>query len=330
MSSVPEPATPGVSASTASSAGSTLSPVPAARLPLTGYALGAAGAILFASKGIIIKLAYGEGIDAETLLALRMAFSLPFYLVIGAFALRGLRVRGEALPTTRVVLQSAGVGALGYWFSSYVDFLGLHYISASFERLILFTYPLYVVLFGALLFRQPVRLKVLGTFAVAYAGLALIFAEGLMTIGADVARGASLVSVCAISFALYQLMARRLLNHIGSALFTCIAMISASVFAIGQFALLRPLGSLLVSRHMLVLGLMIAIGATVLPSFLMNAALKRISAQANSMISTVSPVATMVLAFLVLGEAASMVELAGAGLVLASIGWFTIRDSRRR
>ncbi|MCB4769388.1 DMT family transporter [Ancylobacter sp. Lp-2] len=308
---------------------SSVSEVPAKPVvPLAGYAYGAAGAILFASKGIIIKLAYGEGVDPETLLALRMAFSLPFYLVIGAIALKAMQRRGEAMPSLKILAQSAGVGALGYWFSSYVDFLGLQYISASFERLILFTYPLFVVLFGALLFGQPIRLKALWTFLIAYGGLALIFMEGLATVGTDVARGAMFVGMAAVSFALYQLLARKLLNSIGSALFTCVAMISASVMAIGQFALVRPLAGLMVSPRVLMLSVLIAIGATVVPTFLMNAALKRISAQANSMISTVSPVATMVLAFFVLGETASPLEFAGAVLVMASVGWFTLSDRR--
>lgn len=299
-------------------------------LPLTGYALGATGAVLFASKGIIIKLAYAEGIDPETLLALRMAFSLPFYLVIGALALLRLRGRGEPLPGMKVVVQSVFVGVLGYWFSSYADFLGLQYISASFERLILYTYPLYVVLFGALLFRQPIRMKALWTFAVAYGGLALIFVEHFSADGSGTVEGTFFVSLAAISFALYQLTARQLLTRIGSALFTCIAMISASVASLTQFALIRPMEALHVSPHGLTLALMIAIGATVLPSFFMNAALKRISAQANSMISTVSPVATMVLAFLILNERAGPTELLGAVLVLVSIGWFTLSDARRR
>lgn len=303
---------------------------PPANVPLAGYAFGAAGAVLFASKGIIIKLAYAEGIDPETLLALRLAFSLPFYLVIGAIAVLGMRRRGEALPSLKILAQSACVGALGYWFSSYADFLGLQYISASFARLILFTYPLFVVLFGALLFGQPIRLRALWAFAIAYSGIAMIFAQNFSTAGSDVARGATLVGAAAMSFALYLLMTRRLLDHIGSALFTCVAMISASVVAIGQFALVRPLDALIVSPHMFTLALMIAIGATVLPTFLMNAALKRISAQANSMISTVSPVATMALAFLFLGEAASLTELVGACLVVGGIGWFTLSDSRRR
>jgi len=301
-----------------------------ARLPMTGYALGAAGAILFSAKGVIIKLAYAEGIDPETLLALRMGCSLPFYIVIGVLAVRGMRSRDEPLPGRGLVVKAMAVGALGYWFSSYVDFLGLQYISASFERLILFTYPLFTVLFGALLFGQPIRLRALLAFLISYAGLALIFLQNFSVAGADVARGSALVMMAAMSFALYQLMARNLIGRIGSSwLFTCIAMSAAAFAALVQFAALRPFSALLVSPRLLVLSVAIAIGATVLPTFLMNAALQRISAQANATIGTVSPVATMVLAVLALGESVTPAELAGAVLVMVSVGWFTLADSRR-
>lgn len=300
-----------------------------APLPLTGYALGAAGAILFSAKGIIIKLAYGEGIDAETLLALRMLLSLPFYLVIGGFALRGMRERGEALPSRSLVLKAAAIGVLGYWFSSYLDFLGLIYISASFERLILFTYPLFVVLFGALFFRQPIRRRALFAFVASYAGLAVIFLQNFSAIGQDATRGTAFVLVAAMSFATYQLAARNVIGQVGSKLFTCIAMGAAAGATLIQFALLRPFSALLVSPHMFMLAIAIAIGATVLPSFLMNAALQRISAQANSTIGTISPVATMVLAVLILGETVTPLELGGAILVMVSVGWFTLADSRR-
>jgi drug/metabolite transporter (DMT)-like permease len=298
-------------------------------LPLTGYMLGAAGAILFSAKGIIIKLAYAEGIDAETLLALRMLLSLPFYVGIGIFAIRAMRERGEELPSRTLVLQAAGVGALGYWFSSYVDFLGLIYISASFERLILFTYPLFVVLFGAMFFRQPIKRRALLAFGLSYAGLALIFLQNFSAIGQNATRGTALVLVAAMSFAMYQLTARKVIGQMGSKLFTCIAMGAASAATLTQFAILRPISALVVSPHLFALSVAIAIGATVLPSFLMNAALQRISAQANSTISTVSPVATMILAVLILGETVTPLELGGAILVMVSVSWFTLADSRR-
>lgn len=302
-----------------------------AGLPWAGYACAAAGATLFASKGIIIKLAYAEGVAAETLLALRMAFSLPFYLVIGVLAFHQIRAQGGAMPSRSIVLKSIALGGIGFWLSSYLDFEGLQYISASFGRLILFTYPLFVTLFGALLFRQPIRRRALVAFAAAYCGLALIFLHNFEAAGTDVLRGSLFVMGAAIVFAFYQLGANRVLQHINSGLFTCIAMTASALAAIAQFASMRPLGELMVTGRLLWLSLLIAFGATVLPTFLMNASLKRISAQANSTIGTVSPVATMVLAALFLGETATPSEMAGAALVMVGIGWFTFggRAGRR-
>ena len=127
------------------------------RAPLVGYAFAAIGAVLFSTKAIIIKLAYADGINAETLLALRMLLSLPFYAAIGLISVAERRRIGRPLPAQRPVVYAALVGMLGYWFASYTDFLGLVYISAQFERLILFTYPAFVVVLGALFFAQPIR-----------------------------------------------------------------------------------------------------------------------------------------------------------------------------
>jgi drug/metabolite transporter (DMT)-like permease len=296
--------------------------------PWAGYALAAAGAILFASKGVIIKLAYEEGLDAETLLALRMALSVPIYVAIGAVAIaRGGR---PAALTGREAAAIAGVGALGYWFASYMDFLGLLYVSAPFERLILFTYPLFTVLLGAAFFRQPFRLGALAAFAVSYAGLALVFVQDMQAAGLEATRtGALLVLASAVAFALYQLLAKGPIGRVGPKLFTCLAMSAAGALAVAQFLLLRDvalLGALSVRAWLICLAL--ATVGTVAPSFLLSAALSRISAQANAAIGTVSPVATLALAAILLGEPASAVDVAGALLVLAGVGWFTLGERR--
>ena len=294
-----------------------------------GYACAALGAALFSTKAIIIKLAYAEASNAETLLALRMALSLPFYFAVGLLAIRAGRNRGTTPPGGGLVLRAAAVGLLGYWFASYTDFLGLVYISAQFERLILFTYPAFVVLFGALFFGQPVQARALLGIAISYAGLAAIFATKLTEFGTDVVKGAALVLAAAVAFALYQLLAKGLIARIGPPLFTCIAMSGAAAAALLQFALTQPLGSILVGPQLLLYGLMIAVGATVLPSFLLNAALHRISAQANATIGTVSPVVTILLAVAILGETLTWVDAAGTALVLAGVGWFTLADRKR-
>ena len=295
-----------------------------------GYVFAAVGALLFSTKAVIIKLAYAESIDAETLLALRMGFALPFYLGIGWLSIRDRRRTGKPLPALREVVMAAGVGLLGYWFASYTDFLGLEYISAQFERLILFTYPLFVVIFGAMFFRQPIRLRAVLAIGVSYAGLAVIFGEKVVSDGHDIAIGAGFILLAAISFAMYQLFAKGLIATIGPRLFTCIAMSGAAVGAFAQFFLTHPARDLIVSPVLNAYALLIAIGATVIPSFFLNAALHRISAQANATIGTLSPVMTILLAVAILGEPLTLVDVAGTALVLAGVGWFTLADSRRR
>jgi drug/metabolite transporter (DMT)-like permease len=294
-----------------------------------GYLFAALGALLFSTKAIAIKLAYQEAVDAETLLALRMAMSLPVYAAIAALAVRDRRRRSQTLPPLPLVLKSALVGALGYWLASYTDFLGLEYISASFERLILFTYPFFVVVFGALFFGQPIRIRVLLAVSLSYVGLALIFTEKAAAEVNNTLIGASLVLTAAVAFALYQLFAKGLIEQVGPRLFTCIAMTGAAVGAFVQFFLTHPASDLIVSERVYIVGIYLAIGATVLPSFFINAALHRIPAQANATIGTLSPVATILLAVLILGEHLTLMDVFGTTLVLCGVGWFTLAGRSR-
>jgi len=289
-----------------------------------GYFFAAMGAFLFSTKAIAIKLAYDEAIDAETLLALRMALSLPFYIVIAGLALRDRAQHHRSMPSAGLALKAALVGALGYWFASYTDFLGLEYISASFERLILFTYPFFVVVFGAMFFGQKISLRALVAIGVSYVGLALIFLQNAGEDSSNTLIGAGLVLSAAIAFAFYQLLARGPIAALGPQLFTCIAMSGAAVGAFVQFFLTHPASNLIVSHRVFWLSVFLAIGSTVLPSFFINAALHRITAQANATISTLSPVVTILLAVAILGERLTMIDAIGTALVLAGVGWFAL------
>ena len=293
-----------------------------------GYLLAATGAILFSIKAVIVKLAYGLNVDPETLLALRMGFSLPFYLGIGFLAVRGRRHKLAAIPSLKRTMRAALIGTLGMWVASYTDFLGLQYISAQFERLILLTYPLFVVLFGAMFFGQKVRPRALIALGVSYAGLALIFGESFSLEGQDVAIGAAWVLVAAIAFGLYQLLAKEAIDEMGPRLFTCIAMTGASIAAFIQFFAGHSGAELLVTGPLLFYSVLVAIGATVLPSFFMSAALHRISAQANSTIGVLSPVSTIILAAIILGERMTAMGVAGTLLVIGGVGWFTLAGRR--
>lgn len=301
--------------------------VPAARrdLPL-GYAFAAIGALLFSTKAVIVKLAYGYDVSPEALIALRAGFSLPFYLAIGSFAWHRGRQKNGAMPSAALIGKAMLVGVIGVWFASYADFIGLTYISAQFERLILFTYPLFVVLFGALFFNQRIRPRALAALGVSYAGLAAIFTEHLVLEGESVVIGASLVIVAAMAFALYQFMAKDVIAQMGPGLFTCIAMTGAGLAAFADFFATQDARELFVGGPLLGYVILLAVGATVLPSFFMNAALHRISAHANAAIGILGPVATMLLAVAVLGEPLTVVGVFGSALVLAGVGWFTLAE----
>ncbi len=257
-----------------------------------------------------------------------MAFALPIYAIIGAIALRDRRARGVPLPSRELLGKAALVGVLGYWLASYTDFLGLEFISAQFERLILFTYPLFVVVFGALFFGMALRWRALAAIGVSYVGLLVIFLDKAESGGATVAIGAGFVLVAAIAFALYQLLAKAVIAEMGPRLFTCVAMTGAAAGAFLQFFLTHPAVDLVQSPRVLGLSVYLAIGATVLPSFFQSAALHRISVQANATIGTLSPVMTILLAVIVLGEPLTGVDVAGTALVLAGVGWFTLADRK--
>jgi len=300
----------------------------AARAFRVGILFAAASALLFSTKGIIIKLAYEEGLDAETLMALRLGLALPVYLVIGAFSIRDRRRTGRALPDRRLVFATCFVGLLGYYVASYTDFLGLQYVSAQLERMILFTYPLLVVLFGAWFFGQKTRPAALVCIAVAYCGLALMVVEKLGETGGNLLLGTGFVLVSAVSFAFYQLLAKPLISTVGPRLFTCIAMSAAAAAALLQFVLSHPLSALAVTPTASWYAVLLAVGATIVPSFLLASALHRISAQTNSAIGMVSPAATIVLAFVVLGERLTLLDVLGTLLIVGAVGWMTFGGRR--
>jgi drug/metabolite transporter (DMT)-like permease len=309
---------------------------PPASMPVSGYVLAACGSILFATKAIFIKLAYGTGaaiqIDAVTLLALRMAFALPVFLAIGGLEWRNLVRQGKPLPARRDIMLAGLVGVLGYYLSSYLDFQGLVYLTAQLERLILYTYPVYVMILGALFFGGRITAIGVAALVVSYSGIATIFVKGGAGQGDHAALGVSLILLCAFTFALYQLLAKTMITRIGnSRIFTCIAMIAASIAVMAHFVAAKGAGGLFaVPGHIALLGALLAIVATVLPSFMLNAALDRIGAEAVAMIGTISPAATIVMAIIVLGEPFHLTDALGTALVIAGVGLFTWHDGRRR
>lgn len=289
---------------------------PPGRIDLVGYGLAMSGAILFSTKGIFIKLAYAEGASTEMVLALRMLVALPVYVVIMVMLLgRGEKMR--ALLTPGRLAASMAVGALGYYLSSYLDFAGLSFVTAQYERLVLFTYPFFVFIFGVWFFGDNMNWKLLPAMGVTYAGLLVIFGWNLAVQPQGLLIGTLLVLGSAVTFAFYQHLARRQMLVLGSALFTCIGMSTAALLAIGQSLVLSgPTGFLTLSPAIWTQGLLLGVFGTVLPSFLLNAGIARIGARATSSTASFGPIATIALAVVVLGEDFTLFHAIGTALVL--------------
>jgi len=297
-------------------------------MDLIGYALAVGGAALFSTKGIFIKLAFAEGVSTEATLALRMLVALPVYLVILlALLRRDGRLRG--LLTPRRLLASMAVGTLGYYISSYLDFAGLAFVSAQYERLGLFTYPFFVLLFGVWFFGDRMNWKLLPAMAITYGGLLVIFTWNLTVRPEGLLVGTALVLGSALTFAFYQHLARRQMLVIGSGLFTCIGMSTAALLAIGQSLVVDgPAAYAAFSPYVWLLGLMLGVFGTVLPSFLLNAGIARIGARATSSTASFGPIITIVLAVLILGEEFTLFHALGTALVLFGSSWFARLESR--
>jgi len=298
-----------------------------------GIALALLGAALFATKGIIIKLALGEGIDTVTTLTWRMIVAVPIFLTVGVL---GYRKTLRALPpgtpsplTLPVLLRTLGVGVLGYYIASLLDFSALEYISAQFDRLILLTYPFFVVLFGAVFFKRRITPAMIGALIVSYVGIALIFWHDLRIEGDNVVLGAALVFGSAFAYAGYQIMAKPLIDRLGSGLFTSIAMSAAGPCVIVHFLFTHPVGDLAITGNGFLLMLAIGTLATVLPAYCISGGIALIGPERTAIIGNISPVVTVALAIGVLGEAFTVWHAIGTALVLGGVFIFTRKEKPR-
>ncbi|WP_461385266.1 DMT family transporter [Devosia sp.] len=297
------------------------------RLAWLGYAVAILGAALFATKGIVIKLALAQDVDPLTTLTWRMIVAVPIFVMVGLFGYRRKRSeRTDGAPPVldwRSVLQTLGVGVLAYYVASFLDFTALEYISAQFDRLILLTYPFFVVLFGALFFRRAITPMMIAALLVSYLGIAVIFWRDFSIEGKHVLLGAALVFTASIIYAAYQILAKPLIDRMGAQLFTSIAMSGAGPAVIAHFLLTHPLADLAVPISALPLMLAIGTVSTVLPAYCISAAIGLVGPERTAVIGNVSPVVTITLAVTVLGEAFTLYHAIGTTLVLLGVLLFT-------
>lgn len=286
------------------------------RQKLFGVICAFLAAIGFSAKAVLVKLAYVEQVDAVTLLALRMAFSLPFFLFAAWMANRHQR---HTAMTRRDWWAVTVFGFTGYYLASFLDFLGLQYISAGLERLILFLYPTMVVVISSLWFRHRISKRVVAALILSYLGIAFAYLHDMQMQQHGLLLGSALVFASALAYAIYLIGAGHTIARIGSTRFTAYAMTVACIAAFVQFLVSNPWSDLEQSSRVYGLSIAMALFSTVMPAFVLAAAIRRIGSMQTSVIGSIGPVSTIYLAYVFLGEAMSVVQILGSLLVLAGV-----------
>jgi drug/metabolite transporter (DMT)-like permease len=284
-----------------------------------GLLLAGFGAIAFSGKAIIVKLAYRYGVDAVTLIMYRMLFALPMFLLLAWWAGRGQRRLGWR--DARAIL---GLGFCGYYLSSFLDFMGLRFVSAGLERLILYLNPTLVLALGVFLFKRKVTGSQLLALGLSYCGVLCVFGRETTVQGSNVPLGAMLVFGSAVSYAIYLAYSGEEVKRLGALRLTGLATTVACIICIAQFLLLRPLSAMQVPTPVLMLSILNATVCTFVPVVMVMMAIERLGATITAQTGAIGPLSTVLMAAVFLGEPFTLWVAAGTALVLTGI-WLLAR-----
>jgi drug/metabolite transporter (DMT)-like permease len=267
----------------------------------------AIGAICFSAKAIMIKLAYKNFVvDDLTLLSLRFSFSLPFFLGIAIWrAQKGLFKAVEKRDWLWIALLSC----LGYYIASWLDFKGLQYVTAGVE----------LVIFSAIFLKKKISRNAIYALLLSYAGIILIAAEPRIFNSANFLLGAGLIGISAFTYALYLVFAGEFINKYGSVNFNSIAMVFSSIYVLLHFTAFSKTSLLNLEPGLYGYGFALAIISTVLPTFIVMEGIKLLGANAGAIVSSIGPVSTIFLGYIILGENLSIQEVTGSIMVLTGV-----------
>lgn len=289
-----------------------------------GIAFALAGVVSFAFRPVLIKLCYaGAPVSATTLLFLRMSLSLPFFLAMAWW------LRGEKPIARRDWLGIIGLGLLGYYLASLLDFLGLQYVPAGLGRLIMFLYPTLVVVLSAIFLGKPATRKEITALAITYAGIALVLSNklGIAPEHRQFMFGAMLIFGSAMCYAVYLVTGSQLVKRVGSARFTAYTMIVSTAPAVAQFLALEPASTLALPPTLWWYVLLLVTMCTVMPVFLVAEALKRIGANHFALIGALGPVTTVLADFFLMHGALSPQQIVGGALVIFGVLLVSVKRS---
>ena len=285
----------------------------------TGFLLACLGSVLFSAKAVVAKLTYQYGVDALTVMGFRMLFALPFFAFVAAVQAR--RAHSGRIPrlNRRDVAQILTLGFVGYYLSSYLDFLGLQYITAGLERLILFLSPTFVLLITAFYLKRRISALQWLAMGLSYMGVLLAFIHDLSFAGSNVLLGSAFVLAAAFTYAIYLITSGELLKRVGSTRLVAYAMSASAAYALIHFLWEHGWEGLMQRAGVYQLSLLHAGLNTVLPTFMIMWAIARIGAPLTSQLGMIGPVSVLFLAWWVLDEPITVLQLVGTALVLTGM-----------
>lgn len=283
-----------------------------------GFMLAGLGAVLFSAKAIVAKLLYLHGVDALDVIGFRMLLSFPFFATIALFQARMARNGRQPLLGWRDAVRISLLGFIGYYLSSLLDFLGLQYISAGLERLILFLSPTFVLLFSAWFLGKKITANQWLAMALAYGGVALVFWDDLSVSGEHVILGAACVLGAAFSYALYLIGSGELIERVGATRLVAYAMTVSTIITMVHFLMFKGVAGFVQTAPVYGLSLVHATLNTVLPTFMIMWSVARIGAPLTAQLGLLGPVSILFLAWFFLGEPISTLQVFGTMLVAAA------------
>jgi drug/metabolite transporter (DMT)-like permease len=286
---------------------------------LAGIVMVLFASIAFSSKAIMVKLAYVYPVSAATMIALRMLFSIPFFMGL----IFWIRHSKKSLKLSRKDFgMMVFIGVVTGYGSMWLNFAGLSYVTAGLERVILFLYPTIVVLLNTAMYQHKITKHEVTALVLSYVGVFLVVGHDLAmpTATSNTILGVSLVLGSAIAYALYLVLSGKIIPRIGASLFTAYTMIVISIASGVHFLLTEGINAAMhLPPQVYGISFMIALIATVLPSIMLNMGIHRLGSNKVSLVSSIGPVSTIFLAWLILGEPVTLLQMAGTALVLLGV-----------
>ncbi len=284
--------------------------------PFLAFILALTGVIMFSSKAVLVKSAYKYGIDALSLLTLRLLMALPVYLIILFSTSRTGHIK--KIPGLDF-LKVAFLGFIGYYLASFLDFYGLHYISASLERLILFIYPTLVLIISGVFLKKRVSVEQIFAVIITYFGVMLAFFKNDMPTGSNITFGGVLIFGSALFYAIYLVGSETLIPRFGTKLFISMAMTVSTISAITHFIITSDTNLWGFNKEVYILTAIMSVVSTIIPSFMIAEAIKLIGASNVAVIGSFGPVSTIILAVIFLDEKITPFQLLGTIVVISGI-----------